>query len=145
MIRFGQRLHDVLESTGWTQKELAGQAGVHAANVSRWLRGKELPTRLALGKVIGVLPEELAPPLIAAWVYDSLPPNAERMVSIVTKNPSSKVKESPPDEWPDGMNRASRKKFIDFARIAMNHKDVMDIVNVLHAAAMRAALAQPEE
>jgi transcriptional regulator with XRE-family HTH domain len=142
MIRFSQRLQDVLASTGWPQNELARQAGVHPTNVSRWLRGKELPTRLALGKVIEILPEDLAPPLVAAWVYDALPPNAERMVGIVSKNPSSKVAEPPPDEWPSELNRATRRKFIDFSRLASKHPDVMEIVNVLHAAAMRAATSE---
>ncbi|MEO5716000.1 MAG: helix-turn-helix transcriptional regulator [Luteolibacter sp.] len=137
MIRFSQRLQDVLASTGWPQKELARRAAVSATNVSRWLGGKALPDRPALGRVIDVLPENLVPPLIAAWVYDSLPPNAERMVGIVAKNPSSKVRETPPDEWPDGLNRASRRKFIDFARVAMDYDDVMKIVDVLHGAAMR--------
>lgn len=139
MIRFSQRLQDVLASTGWPQNELARRAGVHAANVSRWVRGKELPARLALGKVIEVLPEDLAPPLIAAWVYDALPPNADRLVAIITKDPSSKVEETPPDEWPAELNRATRRKFVDFSRLASRNPDVMEIVDVLHGAAMRAA------
>jgi transcriptional regulator with XRE-family HTH domain len=141
MIRFSQCLQDVLASTGWPQNELARRAGVHAANVSRWLGGKELPTRLALGKVIESLPEDLAPPLIAAWVYDALPPNAERLVGIVSKKPSSKVEEAPPDDWPSELNRTTRRKFIDFSRLASKHPDVMEIVDVLHSAAMRAAAA----
>jgi transcriptional regulator with XRE-family HTH domain len=139
MIRFSQSLQNVLASTGWPQKELARRAGVSATNVSRWLGCKGLPDRQALGKVIEVLPEELAPPLIAAWVYDALPPNADRLVGIVSKNPSSKVEEVPPDEWPSELNRTTRRKFIDFSRLATRHPDVMEIVNVLHAAAMRAA------
>ena len=137
MIRFSQRLQDVLASTGWPQNELARRAGVSATNVSRWLTGKELPGRPALGKVVDILPEDLAPPLIAAWVYDALPPNAEGMVGIVSRNPSSKVEETPPDEWPSELNRATRRKFIDFARVAMDYEDVMKIVDVLHGAAMR--------
>lgn len=139
MIRFSQSLQDVLASTGWPQNELARQAGVHPTNVSRWLRGKELPTRLALGKVIEILPEKLAPPLVAAWVYDSLPPNADRLVGIIPKDPSSKVEETPPDDWPSELNRATRRKFVDFSRLASKHPDVMEIVDVLHTAAMRAA------
>lgn len=139
MIRFSQRLQDVLASTGWPQNELARRAEVSATNVSRWLGSKSLPDRQALGKVIDVLPEDLVPPLVAAWVYDALPPNAERMVDIVSKNPSSKVAESSPEEWPAELNRASRRKFIDFSRLASKHPDVMEIVNVLHTAAMRAA------
>ena len=91
--------------------------------------------------VIEALPEDLAPPLIAAWVYDALPPNAEPMVGIVSKDPSSKVEDAPPDEWPSELNRTTRRKFIDFSRLASKHPDVMEIVNVLHAAAMRAASA----
>ena len=141
MIRFSQRLQDVLATVQWSQKDLASQAGVSATNVSRWLGGKALPDRKALGKVIGILPEDLAPPLIAAWVYDALPPNSEKLVAIVSKNPSSKVEEKPTDDWPSELNRATRRKFIDFSRLACQHPDVMEIVNVLHAAAMRAAAA----
>ncbi len=138
MIRFSQRLQDVLASTGWTQKELARRAGVSATNVSRWLGCRALPDRQALGKVVDVVPESEAARLMAAWAYDALPERADRLVSIAPKNPALKVEESR-DEWPDGLNRASRRKFIDFSRLAMNHKDVMEIVDVLHAAAMRAA------
>ena len=139
MIRFSQRLQDVLASTRWTQKDLARQAGVSATNVSRWLSCKALPDRNALGKVIEIIPKELAPPLITAWIYDALPQNADRLVGIISKDPTSKEIDHPPDEWPEEMNRASRRKFIDFARLAMNHDDVMKIVDVLHTAAMRAA------
>ena len=142
MIRFSQSLQDVLASTGWPQNELARRAEVSATNVSRWLSSKSLPDRQALARVIEILPDDLAPPLVAAWVYDALPPNAERMVSIVAKIPSSKVVESRPDEWPSELNAASRRKFIDFARLASRHLDVMEIVNVLHAAAMRATSSE---
>ena len=63
------------------------------------------------------------------------------MVGIVSKNPTSKVTESPPDEWPSELNRATRRKFIDFSLLASRHPDVMEIVNVLPNAAMRAAAA----
>ena len=142
MIRFSQSLQDVLASTGWPQNELARRAEVSATNVSRWLSSKSLPDRQALARVIEILPDDLAPPLVAAWVYDALPPNAERLVGIVAKIPSSKLAESPPDEWPSELNAASRRKFIDFARLASRHLDVMEIVNVLHAAAMRATSAE---
>ena len=138
MIRFSQRLQDVLASTGWPQNELARRAEVSATNVSRWLGSKSLPDRQARGRVIDVLPKDLAPPLVAAWVYDALPPNAERMVDIISKPPSSKIQETPPDDWPPGLNRTTRRKFIDFSRLASKNRDVMAIVDVLHAAAMRA-------
>ncbi len=141
MIRFSQRLQDVLASTGWPQNELARRAEVSATNVSRWLGSKSLPDRQALGRVIDVLPEDLVPPLVAAWVYDALPPNAERMVGIVSKSPTSQVEEAPPDDWPSELNRTTRRKFVDFSRLASKHPDVMEIVNVLHGAAMRAASA----
>ena len=41
-----------------------------------------------------------------------------------------------PDEWPSELNQASRRKFIDFSRLASMHPDVMEIVNVLHTAAV---------
>lgn len=136
MIRFSQCLQDVLASTGWKQKEFAGRAGVSATNVSRWLGRKALPDRVALGKVVHALPVELAAGLVAAWVFDSLPENASRLVDVVSIGPNLRFRESP-DEWPTGLNRASRRKFIDFSRLAMKHPDVMTIVDVLHTAAMR--------
>ena len=142
MIRFSQCLEDVLSSTGWPQIELARRAKVSATNVSRWLSNKGLPDRQALGRVIEVLPEDLAPALVAAWIYDALPLNAERMVGVVSKKPSSKVEETAADDWPSELNSATRKKFLDFSRLASKHPDVMEIVNVLHAAAMRAASAE---
>jgi hypothetical protein len=79
--------------------------------------------------------------LIAAWVFDALPPNVERMVGIVSKKPTSKVAEPPPDEWPSELNSATRRKFIDFSRLASRNPNLMRIVDVLHAAAMRATSA----
>jgi len=141
MIRFSQRLQDVLASTGWTQKEFAGRVGVSATNVSRWLGRKALPDRIALGKVVDVLPVELLPELIAAWTYDVLPANAARLVDVAPINPNLIVRESP-DEWPPGLDQASRRKFIDFSQLATSNPDVMDIVDVLHSAAMRASFAE---
>lgn len=143
MIRFSQCLQHVLASTGWTQKEFAGRVGVSATNVSRWLGRKAVPDRIALGKVVDVLPPGLAPDLISAWVYDVLPPNAGRLVEIGPTNPNCRVQE-PADEWPPGLNHAARRKFIDFSYLATNHPDVMDIVDVLHAAAMRANPSEAE-
>jgi transcriptional regulator with XRE-family HTH domain len=142
MIRFSQRLQDVLASSGWTQKEFAARIGVSATNVSRWLGCKALPDQMALQKLVEVLPDEQAPGLIAAWVYDALPPNAGRLVKVEPKNPSSKVQESTKDDWPPGLDDGSRKKFVDFSRLATSHPDVMKIVDVLHAAAMRAASSE---
>lgn len=137
MIRFSQCLQHVLASTGWTQKEFAGRVGVSATNVSRWLGRKAVPDRIALGKVVDVLPVELAPDLISAWVYDVLPTNAGRLVEIGPTNQKCRVQDLP-DQWPPGLDQAARRKFIDFSHLATNHPDVMDIVDVLHAAAMRA-------
>ncbi|MEO8613694.1 MAG: hypothetical protein ABI600_01020 [Luteolibacter sp.] len=59
--------------------------------------------------------------------------------SITPRNRSSKVEETPQDDWPAELNRATRRKFVDFSRLATQHPDVMKIVDVLHSAAMRAA------
>lgn len=137
MIRFSQRLQEVLASARWTQKEFARQAAVSATNVSRWIAARSLPDREVLGRIIEIVPENLAPDLVAAWVSDSLPANAEGMVKIVSKHPTSKVEKRADDEWPGDLNPATRRKFVDFSRLAMRHPDVMEIVNVLHAAATR--------
>lgn len=141
MIRFSQYLMHVLASTGWTQKEFANRVGVSATNVSRWLGRKALPDRIALGKVVDALPAELAPDLISAWIYDVLPANAGRLVDVAPVQPNFRVQDSP-DQWPPGMDSAARRKFIDFSHLATRHPDVMDIVDVLHAAAMRAGLSE---
>lgn len=95
--------------------------------------------------MIEILPDNLAPDLVAAWIYDSLPPNADRMVGIVSKHPSSKVEDEPNENWPVELNRATRRKFIDFSRLAITNPDVMEIVNVLHTAAMRKVAKVPKE
>ena len=139
MIRFSQRLQEFLASSGWSQSKFAEKVAVSATNVSRWVTCKNLPDREVLGRIIAAVPEERAPDLITAWVYDSLPKNADRMVGIVPKVPTAKVKDAAADEWPSQINRATRRKFIDFSKIAAEHPDVMKIVDVLHAAAMRAS------
>ncbi len=138
MIRFSQRLKTVLAAVRKNQKEFAEEAGVSATNISRWLRGTALPDKKSLGKMLPLLPLEHASKLVAAWLYDSLPPSADRMVNILPNNQSAKFEEVP-DEWPPGVDRTIRKKFTDFCRLATDHPDVMEIVNILHTAAMRAA------
>lgn len=137
MIRFSQGLQDVLAAVKWNQKQLAETAGVSATNVSRWLGGRALPDRQTLGKMIDVLPEDVAPQLVAAWLYDSLPANADQLVKIVPRDASSMISAPTAEEWPGGLSRATRKKFIDFSRLATENPDVMEIVNLLHTAAMR--------
>ncbi|MBC7979234.1 MAG: helix-turn-helix transcriptional regulator [Armatimonadetes bacterium] len=139
MIRFSQCLQEILTSEGWTRVRFAKDVRVSPANVSRWVNYKTLPDREVLGRIIAAVPEDRAPGLITAWIGDSLPKNADRMVGIVPKVPTAKVKEPTADEWPSQINRATRRKFIDFSKIAAEHPDVMEIVDVLHAAAMRAA------
>ncbi len=138
MIRFRECLSDVLLRTGWKQAELARRCGVNPANLSRWGQGQTLPDRTALAKLVEVVPEEEAAKLVVAWVKDMLPPAAEDLVSVTLRHPVSRMREpDPDDEWPSGISETTRRKFLDFSRLAMKHPDVMDIVDVLHGAAMR--------
>jgi len=137
MVRFGERLKEVLRRQRWKQVELALQSGVSPGNVSRWCRGETLPDRTAFAKVLGVIPEEEAPPLVAAWIADTLPDEARHLVKVEPKKWSSRLAETAGDEWPSDVSGEARRKFMDFAKIAMDYPDVMTIVNVLHAAALR--------
>jgi transcriptional regulator with XRE-family HTH domain len=137
MVRFGERLKEVLRRQRWKQVELAHQSGVSAGNVSRWCRGETLPDRTAFAKVIRVVPEEDAPLLVAAWIADTLPEEARPMVKVEPKKLSSRLAEGPDDNWPSELSGDARRKFMDFARIATDYPDVMTIVNVVHTAALR--------
>lgn len=127
MIRFSQRLKEVLDTTGWKQKDLADRASVSPTNVSRWLGCSALPDRQALGRLVDALPEHLASDVVTAWIWDSLPPNAEGTIRILPRTEGTKVREDP-DAWPPELNQSSRRKFIDFAKLASQNKDVMEVV-----------------
>jgi transcriptional regulator with XRE-family HTH domain len=137
MVRFGERLKEVLRRQRWKQIELARQSGVSAGNVSRWCRGEALPDRTAFGKVLGVVPEEDAPLLVAAWIADTLPEKARSLVKVEPKSLSSRLADKTDDGWPSELSGDARRKFVDFAKIATDYSDVMTIVNVLHTAAKR--------
>lgn len=137
MNRFSQKLQHVLKTTRWNKKELARQAEVSPSNVSRWEKGSQLPNKAALGKIIDALPEEQAADLVVAWLRDSLPENAANLVGVTSKHPSSIVRDEATDPWPEIMGPELRRKFIDFAHLACERDEVMDIVDVLHTAAMR--------
>lgn len=51
----GSNLKRLMREAGYTQKELAGAAGVGQASVSAWLRGEAWPRRHELEKVCAVL------------------------------------------------------------------------------------------
>lgn len=137
MVRFGERLKEVLRRQRWKQVELAHQSGVSPGNVSRWCRGETLPDRAAFAKVLRVVSEEDAPLLVTAWIADTLPEEARHMVKIEPKKMSSRLAETTNDGWPSELSGDVRRKFIDFAKIATDYPDVMTIVNVVHTAALR--------
>lgn len=138
MQRFSQRLEDLLDREGWTRTKLAELCGVDLSNVARWRSGKALPKRHVLDKLIRVVNEHDASDLLTAWILDSLPDGADGFITVRPRQLSSKVAERPEsDNWPEGISVATRRKFVDFARLAMSNGDVMEIVDVLHAAAMR--------
>lgn len=138
MMRFSQGLEEVLKREKWTRTKLAELCDVDLSNVARWRSGKALPKREALGKLIAVLNKPDAAALLTAWILDSLPERATDFISIRPKEFSSKLEETPlPDAWPAGINATTQQKFLDFAKLAMTNGDVMEIVDVLHTAAMR--------
>lgn len=137
MSAFSERLGDLLEKNGWSKTELARRCGTTPGNVSRWHRTNALPDKEALGRLISEVDEKAAGGLLAAWVSDSLPPAAGNFIRIEARHGSSSVAESPGDDWPPELSARTRRKFCDFARLAMSYPDVMKIVDVLHAAAMR--------
>ncbi len=137
MVKFRESLSDILLRTGWTQIELARRCNVNAGNLSRWCQGKTLPDRNALAKLVEGVPKEDAGRLVIAWIEDMLPPEASDLVSVSLRHASARLQEAPVDEWPSGISARTRRKFIDFSQLAMMNPDVMDIVEVLHSAAMR--------
>ncbi len=137
MVKFRESLSDILLRTGWTQIELARRCKVNAGNLSRWCQGKTLPDRTALAKLVMGVSEEDAGQLVIAWIEDMLPPEAADLVSVTLRHASARLQEGPTEEWPSGMSPATRRKFLDFSQLAMTNADVMDIVEVLHSAAMR--------
>lgn len=136
MSQFSQCLQDVMGGTRGWQKKLAMEAGVNAANVSRWRKGQSLPDREVLARLVGKLTREEGARLAVAWVRDQLPVNARELVTVTERDPSSRVTVEP-DQWPEDLGVSNRRMFVNFARIATRYPDVMDIVEVVHQAAAR--------
>lgn len=61
---FGRNLWNLTLRRGWTQSELARQAGIGRDSISGYMRGKNLPeptSAMALAKALGVTLEDLYP------------------------------------------------------------------------------------
>lgn len=59
----GQRLRALREERGWSQYDVARQAGVREQNIGRWERGESTPRAgdfMQLVAVFGVPPDQLA-------------------------------------------------------------------------------------
>jgi transcriptional regulator with XRE-family HTH domain len=81
---FGKRLYRLMLGKGWSQSELARQAGLPRDAISVYIRGKSLPTAVnlaALAKTFGV------------QEYELLPNHAES--AIDEDNPAFEMKVSP--------------------------------------------------
>lgn len=64
---FGRRLHKLLIEKGWTQSDLARQAGVGRDAISKYVNAVAFPTPLQaekIAKALGVSREELLPNLL---------------------------------------------------------------------------------
>ncbi len=137
MMRFSERLKEVLAREGWNQKRLAERSGVDSSNVSQWQRGVALPDKEALEKLIRVVSDRDAALLLIAWIAESLPARADELICVEPRDLSSKVAEPEKVSWPAELSAKSKRMFVDFAHLAMNNRDVMQVVEVLHTAATR--------
>jgi len=137
MMRFSERLKEVLAREGWNQRKLAKLSGVDSSNVSRWQRGVALPDKEALEKLIRVVSDQDAARLLMAWIAESLPARADELITVQPRDLSSKVAEPEREEWPVELSAKSKRMFVDFAKLAMDNGDVMKVVEVLHKAATR--------
>ncbi|MES2996668.1 MAG: helix-turn-helix transcriptional regulator [Verrucomicrobiota bacterium] len=138
MPAFSRCLTSILKRQEWKSgKALAHACGMNPSRISQWKNGKGWPERHALAKLAEVLPGDAAE-LIAAWVKDLLP-RESTLVSIEPRRESSSVREdeAPYHAWHGNVPKDLRQMFSDFAELAMVNEDVMKIVEVLHAAAMR--------
>ena len=142
MMRFSERLKEVLTREGWNQKKLAKLSGVDSSNVSRWQRGVALPDKEALEKLIRVVSDHDAARLLMAWIAESLPARADELIIVQPRDLNSNVAEPEKEGWPTELSSESKRMFVDFAKLAMNNRDVMQVVEVLHKAATRKGAAK---
>lgn len=73
---FGNRLYQLILARGWTQSELARQAGLPRDRVSAYVRGAALPTASnlnALARAFGMEPEALLPHYAQSHFIDEDP------------------------------------------------------------------------
>jgi transcriptional regulator with XRE-family HTH domain len=82
---FGRRLYKLLIQKGWTQSELARQAGLSRDSVSTYVRGSSLPEPLnleRLAKALDVTTTDLLPNHAEAAIDEDVP-SLELRVSTV--------------------------------------------------------------
>ena len=85
---FGRRLYNLMVRKGWTQSELARQAGIARDSVSTYVRGRSLPEPLnleRLAKALGVSAAELLPNHMESAIDDDAP-SLELKVSTANAN-----------------------------------------------------------
>lgn len=73
---FGKRLYRLMIGKGWSQSELARQAGLPRDAISVYIRGKSLPTALslsALAKTLGVAETDLLPNVAESAIDEDNP------------------------------------------------------------------------
>ncbi|MFT4176224.1 MAG: helix-turn-helix transcriptional regulator [Luteolibacter sp.] len=138
MSAFSRRFSKVLESRNLKGKELSEALGVSSSQISRWAGGKSLPDRNGLQRLTRELPEDAAD-LVAAWVRDHCAPEVTHLISIEPREEGMNLRDEEVsyDAWPRGMSEVTKRKFLDFARLADGNPDVMEIVEILHGAARR--------
>jgi transcriptional regulator with XRE-family HTH domain len=73
---FGRRLYKLMISKGWSQSELARQAGIKRDSVSTYIRGVSFPERgnlEALADALSVNPDDLLPNVIESAIDEDVP------------------------------------------------------------------------
>lgn len=129
-------MRDWLDAEGHSQLDLARLAGVDAANVSRWLRGRSKPDREAVAKLTEILPRSEAAELVCAWLRDQMPKYASQLVEVhaIATSPSE---EPPAHDLPEGISAELRKRLIFFGKLSVQNPDIRKILDVCYEAAKR--------
>ncbi len=137
MSRFGQRLEEIRKHQRLTKTAFADFLRVDKTMISKWSTGVGLPDKETLMSIANskVLTDEQAAKLISAWVHETLP-GADRYIVVQSKHASAKVNDQRED-WPPAITDATKQKFVDLCRLAVNYREVAKIVDLLHAAGKR--------
>jgi transcriptional regulator with XRE-family HTH domain len=115
MSYFSAALDSLMRQRGMKQAQLARDANIDQAQISRYLSGENRPDSGALERLCDALSED-ATTLVLGYVRDEIPAFARDQIDIVSRGKKSAAKGIP--SQPDGYSRVSaraRKLLDEFA------------------------------